>query len=290
MRYLADFNRDWLQIMRAILAAEGITYDAQATHEELSLTFWNMVTRRVPRVPRAVSFANNFPTPAPEQAGLDALIEKFRAGEDVNPHLSRKRLDAGDANFHDGLLNDWGIQHFHLGPNGARTNDCLFAVVRDDHVYGLAVLPHGAYGEVDLVQRIHDSWPQLLLGVKTTLLPTMTPPTAAEIKKARRAGLSPLVQVADGTVYAPIGGGITTARVGGSVVSLSDYGFEFVSACQEWFDQVAPRNLEAAQDAGMSLPDPATFTLMYERNVFFAVEREAKIKVRLGVLYDFPIA
>lgn len=290
MTHVANFGSDWIEIMREMLTGLGISFDAEAGDEEISLTFWNTVMRRVPRVPRLVHRAKTFPNPAPEQSGLDALLAKFTAGDDVNAHLSRGRLDQGGANFHDGLLNDWGIQHFHLGANGARTNDCLFAVVTDAAVYCLDVLGHGKYGEIDLIERIHDTWPQLIAKVRMTIPPTQTPPTATEIMKARRAGISPLIQLTDGTVYAPTGGGVTTAKVGASVVSLSDYGFEDVRRWQDWFDQVAPANLAREQANGVVLPAVPTFTLMYEENTFYACEKAAKLKVKLGVMANFPIA
>lgn len=284
MRYTSNFHDDWLNIMRQGLTAHGIGFDGSIGEEELSLTFWNFVTRRIPRVPRTVHKASAFPSQVKEQAGLDVLLAKFAAGDDVNPHLSRGRLDAGDANFHDGLLNDWAIHHFHLGPNGKRTGDCLFAVVTDANVFCLDVLGHGKYGEIDLVQRIHDTWPQLIAPMKMTLLPTQTPPTAKEIMDARRAGISPLIQLADGTVYAPIGGGITTARVGGNVVSLSDYGFEYVSNWQKWFDGQTPK--EDATAHGVT--EPVAFTMMFDGNKFYAVDKVSESKVPLGVMPDFP--
>ena len=123
--YVADFSKDWMQIMREALKALGITHDPNLVDDQLSLTFWNARLRFVGLVPRTVHLAKEFQCPPASQADLDALTTKFETGDDVNPHFSNERLDTKKANFNDGLFNDWRIQHFHLGKDGKRGGDWL---------------------------------------------------------------------------------------------------------------------------------------------------------------------
>jgi len=281
--YVADFSKDWMQIMREALKALGITHDPNLVDDQLSLTFWNARLRFVGLVPRTVHLAKEFQCPPASQADLDALTTKFETGDDVNPHFSNERLDTKKANFNDGLFNDWRIQHFHLGKDGKRGGDCLFAIVQSDAAYYIGIYPHGVYGEVELFARVRDNWPHLVGGYQTTIPPTLTPPTAKVIMQARKGGVTTLTQLADGSVWAPPGGGITSAKVGARVVDVSDAAFDRVAYWQQWFDRQAPDGIAKAQAKGVMFGTPPTFKLGIDPgNDFFAYDETAKIRINLG--------
>lgn len=282
VKHAADFTADWVQIMREALKAFGVRYDPSLDDEHISLTFWNARLRFVGLVPRVVHLSKEFQCPAVSQADLDALTKKFEAGDDVNPHLSKGRLNADDPNFNDGLFDDWRIQHFHLGKDGKRGGDCLFAVVQSDAVFYIGIYPHGVYGDVELVERIKDNWPRLL-GHQMTIPPTLTPPTATEIMQARKGGITMPTQLPDGSVWAPPGGGITTAKIGTRVVDVSDAAFERVEYWQDWFDGQAPQGIAKAEAQGVVFGNPPTFKLGIDPgNNFYAYEETAGVRINLG--------
>ncbi len=113
----------------------------------------------MPQRPRRLHKAT-YAVPAHLVPGEQAFLSAVAAGADLLPHQST-RLETAD--FNDGMLNDFGIQHFHLGigqhptKHGfmARTEPVLFALVRDDDFYSLGCYAHGAWSETILLDLIH---------------------------------------------------------------------------------------------------------------------------------------
>lgn len=86
------------------------------------------------------------------------LLDKFRKGEDVTSHLSKKIISHGivfndesrweDKDF---LLNVMGFHHLHLGGNlddkgfVERTNSVLFVEVKYDHVNVIDIFDHSVF-------------------------------------------------------------------------------------------------------------------------------------------------
>jgi hypothetical protein len=79
-----------------------------------------------------------------------------------------------------------------------------------DTVYFIDVLGHDDMADICLPEIIRTNWPALLAPI-----PEMKggeTPTKEEIDSALRNGLQPLFPLSDGVVYAPMGGGVTSAR------------------------------------------------------------------------------
>src|SRR5258708_299506 len=144
--------------------------NADAWH---SLVFFSNATRRgiEPR-PRPVFKSRDLERRilnADHHQAIDQILAASLAGKNLNPYLSRKLLDA---TYSDPLLNDWGIHHLHLGLSVEsdgfveRDDSLLFAVVRDDGLYLLDTLAHGAWTDNSLVEIIHTNWPELIASYK----------------------------------------------------------------------------------------------------------------------------
>jgi hypothetical protein len=154
------------------------------TIDKVSYIFWNARKRSIPIRPRTVHRASEFsmPTGTTDRAGATLLLRMFQEGVDVNDHLSRHAKNPkpfpkkGEKHkpdpFHDALLNDWGIQHFHwddgTGKSKPRSSMMLFAMVKANDVYVIDVLAHGLWSRPDLLERIHLNWPFLLKPFKQT--------------------------------------------------------------------------------------------------------------------------
>ncbi len=165
-KVIADFETDYADYCRETLTDAGVAFDADLPPEELSFALWNAFGRHLEVKPREVRISPSLKVPHELEEGLARLVRKFEVGENVNPHLSKAIKNAGDRNYHDALLNDWGIHHLHLGVETgsfiARTGPLLFAMVRDEAVYMIAVKKHGAWADRDLVEVVHQNWPELL--------------------------------------------------------------------------------------------------------------------------------
>jgi hypothetical protein len=121
------------------------------------------------------------------------------------------------------MLNDYGIQHFHLGtvsdpkhPNLIKgTKELLFAVVKDNDFYALGIFDHKAWSKQALLEIIKANWPQLIKPYElagNTLKPIGLSRnyTDDEVATLRKHGINTLTQGADGSIRAGLGGGLTT--------------------------------------------------------------------------------
>lgn len=99
--------------------------------------------------------------------GIDALLEKVRAGEDIYPYHSLRAHKNGYTpvqRVHDGEVDSWedkdqilntkGFHHFHLNMNiqstglSERTDEVLFAFVSRDTFHAIAIFDHDVFGNV----------------------------------------------------------------------------------------------------------------------------------------------
>lgn len=201
---------------------------------EIIRSYINVRHRRVSARPRVV-YKAPYLTPSHLVAGERTLLAAVTAGADLRPYQSTK-LDKAD--FDDGMLNDFGIQHFHLGtgphptkPNFiARTEPVLFALVRDNDFYSLGCYAHGAWSQTSLLDLIHKMWPHLIAssspndraGVSAVpssmkVLGLRHKYTDAEVEKLRKVGINALTQRPDGTIHIGPGGGFTCNGKSGKV-------------------------------------------------------------------------
>ena len=219
-----DLYSDWIEILRSELTRMGYTVPAVKDPQEVAILYHDAHLRRVSQRPRKVSKAKDFVCPPELEAGLALLEAKVTAGDDLNPHVSRKILKIG---FQDGLLNDWGIQHFHLGTttlaNGLieGTKLVLFAKVTATDFYEIRIAEHGTWPEVELIESIHANWPD---SIKQFRLQGFTgkPSTTELVEIARAKGLYMPITTQDGTSYAPPGGGIASDGSGVQAVENAD--------------------------------------------------------------------
>lgn len=142
-------------------------------------------------------------------ARVKLLEKEVREGQDLNVRLSRKYYRAS---FNDPLLNDLSVQHFHLGDRSElptalckpySSPSLLFGHVDQESIYLIHLGDHDSFRETAFERIMFDNWPHLL-----TELAGITPGkeqwSSEERAKARRSGLSPIVQF-NGKSYMPPG-------------------------------------------------------------------------------------
>lgn len=178
---------------------------------------------RVPSVRKWVvcksDFLQNQSLDANISAGLEKLVSAAKAGEDLRPWLH----DAIFADKQDALMNDWGIQHYHLGvefeivKNGRRrtrrTGDVLFATHREDtgHLYLIGIFDHKNFSNKQLLEIVNANWPDLLVHAKIeNLIDISHSPTGSEIHQLRKNQVNSAVEIG-GTFFVGPGGGYTTS-------------------------------------------------------------------------------
>ena len=217
-----DLMKDYAGLLRQRLAAKGYPAPASETDEETLTRYLNMLNRSIEPRPRVTKKAAGFTCPPDYQAGLDALIKVSEAGGNLRPYQS---TGMEKDKYDDGMLNDWGLHHFHMGTSPhptisgyvSRTGPLLYAVVTPDTLYCIAILQHQQWSNQQLLEVMHRDFPDLTkAGIFTSS--TLEPQGLAvnytdnEVQQLRNAGISPITQRTDGTIMMGPGGGVNLNR------------------------------------------------------------------------------
>jgi hypothetical protein len=284
----ANFYEDWIAMLRAKLAQGALPAGPADSSETVAFRYFNVQRRLIHPKPRTVHRTSSFLTSPSIQEGLQLIEGRFVRGDDLTPHLSTK---IGDPDYADAMLNDWGIHHLHLGtasePSGfvERTGPVLYAYVTDSDAYFLTVAPHGGWSNQQLVQALHDNWPFVLTPYKITGFNAGSPLTNGQIAKLRKCGVYTPVQVSDGTMYAPPGGGISTSGTSVDALSKHDNFAHFLVGKQK---ALLARHEEiriSISKQGVEVPATLNFRLEHRNNnQFVAVETGTGFEVDLAAI------
>ena len=235
----ADFIADWIAHLRILLGTQGwsATDVAGLADNDVPAHYFDAAGRRIAAVPRAIVFADVFSCPPQNQAGWDALQEKIRSGQDLNPHLSVRHASLLNP---DGLLAEWGIHHFHLGVRPhpkklgfvERSGPTVFGLVSDHTFYALGVFPHGSFADNDILEAVHRNWPELIARYKVNGV-TGEAWTREQRTNFRRSNANVMSVVADGTVYMPTTGGVMASGMNAEAMRAGDFWYYRLRAVQE---------------------------------------------------------
>lgn len=274
------FLDDFAQIARKRLIAAGYAPDANATSEQVLQNYLNVLHRRVPPKVRTTYYAKGFSCPTVEQAGLAALIADSEAGVDLR---SRQSLNLDNLDFNDAILNDWNINHFHLGMGPhprragfvARSGPVLFAVVTDDGLYCINVMSHGSWTDVQLLDAVYENWPQLLARCVIHGVSIAFNPSNDEIKALRKANVNIATKRTDGTIHGAAGMGYATSGISIKVM------MQYTSMAREC------RNMEREVNEFFRKPEnanhvPAELALTEDNGELYAVDPAGSWKIQLA--------
>jgi hypothetical protein len=207
------FKNDLKRILRQDILDFGYP-SSEIDDENVIYQFLALLKRLVKKRPRTIQYADTFlrPTDPIIEHGLSLFEEKVKNGEDLNPHLNKAM---GTINYSDGLLFDWGIYHFHLGTSMdedgyhvGRTGDILYAMVTNDTLYCIAVMPHGHWADKDLLEVVARNWEYLLATAELHYENPTTTFTSEETGELRKSRINVAQQLSNGKTYMSIGGGI----------------------------------------------------------------------------------
>jgi hypothetical protein len=245
----ANFESDLIAHARRNLTARWGPKIERIKDRDILIYFFDSLRRQIATRPRDIKIADDFKCPSARENNWKTLQQKVRRGEDLNIHLSERHASL----FHrDGLLNEWGAHHFHLGikpqpkkPNYVKRSDPLvFALVTESTFYAINFYKHDEFEKFSIIESLHRNWPDAiskyrLRGVHGEEL------DEKQRKNIRKQSLQTAVTTSDGTVYGPIGGGVTSA--GTSVQSVFN--------AAKWTDEI--RRLQSALEGQLYMIMPA---------------------------------
>lgn len=211
-------------IMKSRLEVMGVTKGFSL--DDACFQYLNLRRRLVDPLPRKVHFSKEFHCPDNLKAGLNLVKSKIEKGEDITPHLSGKFKDL---NYHDMMLNDWGVHHLHLGTKinrktglAKRTGPILYVKFEREDAYFIQIMEHGEWANDEIIKILHNNWPQILDLYLMRGVTEVKPKISNEDRAAlRKAGVSTVVEIAKGIVYMPLGGGYSSSGHGTSSVMQS---------------------------------------------------------------------
>ncbi len=184
--------------------------------EEALMTWFNYQRRRIPPQPRRLVSNPRLVCPPEVAQGWAMLQQEIMHGIDLTPRLSRK---IENADYNDGLLNDWGFQHFHLGTSAdpkhpklvQGTCMVLLAIVDPLEFYPIDFVKHGAWANRSILEKAISTFPRRfdryrlngILGVENTCEDNNR-------SEMRKCGVNSIISIGD-KCYLPPGMGVSTA-------------------------------------------------------------------------------
>jgi len=258
-RLKADFEADWIAHLRSALvnvqgwpAAEVANLDDR----DVRFRYFDAQRRRIAPAPRTIKIADDFVCPEEHETGWEALQEKVRKGEDINPHLSKRHASLFNP---DGLLAEWGVHHFHLGvvPDPkhpayvGRTGPLLYALVNDQSFCAINVYTHQSFESSGILQSIHRNWPEMISRYRGKGVTGGTW-NRAQRRALRNKNANVLVTTADGSVYMPISGGVMASGINAEAVRLADYCQDKIREIQANFERQLDDLLPTLRQQGFS--------------------------------------
>jgi hypothetical protein len=211
-----------LAIARQHLAADWGEQTRQISDDDVLIKFFDS-WRRLPSIrPRRLWVADDFRCPLEHAEGWRQLQRKIVGGEDLRPHLSRRHAHLETI---DGLLNEWGVHHLHMGTaHAARGSGCmersgpvLFARITEADFYAISVYAHGEWENASVLESLHRNWPDAIKNYRIRSVHA-EPLTTTERRNLRRVNLQTATATSDGAVYMAIGGGVASSGTSAEAV------------------------------------------------------------------------
>lgn len=179
-------------------------------------TYGNLLVRIPSNEPRKIYYANNFCCPDEYKEGLKQVESEIRNGKSLLRRLSTSILNA---KYSDGMLFDFGITHLHLGTKLSsknrmfveRTHKVLYCLLTNDSAYFITVDDHKHWADINLMKTLYSNFPELIDKYQLNGLSLEKEITEEERIAMRKGGIISFLQL-DDKVFAPVGGGITSAR------------------------------------------------------------------------------
>lgn len=231
MKITCNLYQQWINNIRSELTKAG--FDHSNRREEECTIIWQVWNRRIVRpIIRQVHKAKSFVCPPSLKRGLYQLNDAFKKSSVLWPWQS-KLIEK--PTYEDGLYNDYGVIHFHLGTEFdskgyiKRTGELLFAIVDNQNVYEIGIYNHGDWYEVDILDIIDENWPHLLNPVTIQALDIVySPTTRKEVKTLRDANILSLIKLKSGRIIAPPGGGVASDGTSVEAVEAAKYWKRFL--------------------------------------------------------------
>jgi hypothetical protein len=285
-----DFYNDWIAELCQRLLQGGYQPTQSADGLNVCKQYFGLLHRMVLPQPRKVVVSKELKCPKEVQQGFENFKIKATQGDNLNSHLSREFKKP------DKLLNDWGIHHFHLDTvveaDGfiRRTGPVLFALVASDTFYCITIMEHGSknpevWSEQEIIEIIHSNWPVLIEQYESGFL-TMDKVNKTERHEFKKINVNTFVEVSDGTIYSPPGGGSMLDGTSMKIFMTHQQNAYLLSQKEQW---IRDNIIDVASDIQVSTSYKGSnfsFQLMLFDDQIFLYERNSKSRKFLFDMFN----
>ena len=281
-----DLCRDFSDYCRDRVHAMGYELTDGVDDHKAVRMYLGICRRFIPSCPRRVLKSSTSCCPPQNLQALTNIESVVQSGGDLTPYLSTK---IKRPLYNDDLLNHWGIHHLHLGveleSDGfvQRTEQILFCRFDNSNAYFISIEPHqGAWTRQALVRILHANWPKSL---EQFQMRAVSPNWIADtdVRTLRKRNINHTIDIADGTVYGPIGGGSTSAGTNILDQVQEIWWFRQLRQQQQEIVEDFDRLRESASNRGTPFASPARFKLVVCEDVFCAIETYSQCVLPLRI-------
>lgn len=279
---------DWEDIIIQKIRREGLKFSSDTPKRRLVIRYLTYLRKKGGLHPRRVYKSKEFVCPRRYTTGLKQIIDILQNGEDLSPYLSKKVDNISEI---DGMFNDWGILHLHLGERvdpkdnryTERTGPLLFLYLTMNEAYLINIYNHGDWAKKSILQTIYNNWPDLIKpyiikGLSGLSLQYQY--SEQEQLQSRNAGSLTLVDIldlnGDTIVIIPPNLGMTTSR--DAIQDVTKYQ-DFTGIFANLEQQISENIGQLLPVFKGKIPDPIRLKLIEEEDIFFVSEQSTGTKV-----------
>lgn len=171
-----DFETDLKNEILRLFRRWNIKVNPNKRTNKILLDYLTIRTKLISQKIRKVRFSPLFEEQLPrhpKRKEIQNIIEVAKNGKDLNAFQSKRLLQT---NFHDHLLNEWSIYHFHLSPKKDK-DPLLFSYVDEEQIIFLGTDTHkvGIFADNKWIEILHDHFPEVIEEFQDTGIKNITP-------------------------------------------------------------------------------------------------------------------
>jgi|SRR5579862_2638418 len=283
-----DFFSDFSAHAHAYLTAGGYQISASEAPEQICMKYFNVHKRRISVRPRKVLVSKDLQCPLDVRPGLNEIVRRAEAGEDLCPYQSKEILL--DPEYNDQLLNHWGIHHLHLGLAShkkhknlvKRTGLLLLARVTEDTLYCINILGHGSWTQQKLLEIVHRNWPASIAHLRwDNAIGEQLSDRDIEILRSKNCNVA--LAMIDGVSYLPLGNGSSSSGTSVDVVSACA---RIRSTCRRMEDLIRKQLPTQLKEEQQGMQSRYQFKLQITDNQILAIDPQAGVSIKFGSSTD----
>ncbi|MBV1821457.1 hypothetical protein L0P54_10115 [Anaerosalibacter bizertensis] len=280
-----DFVKDWQEEILKDIKKEGIQIPNDIRTDSLIIKYFTYLRKKGTGQPYHIHKSKEFKCPSELKYGLNQIIYILEYGGDISPYLS-KQVDELE---NDGMFNDWGVLHFHLGKEMEknnkyvkRTGPLLFVYFKENNAYLINIYKHGDWTKKEVLQIMYDNWPELIEPfIMKEVQGLSTSFTEKEHQELRKSGVATIMELknrkGNNVVIMPPGLGITTSRDALIDVRNYDYEVDKIHSLEDLIKREISLIKDLMQKESIEIPEKFIFCLARNQGKWYIKEKNTNL-------------